>query len=77
MPVVDYMTQGELWCIMSFKCALVEKKTPPRFQTKIRVTKSNAMCRNQMKGVDSAYEMVYVPPRGGFQPDHVALFSQT
>ena len=43
MPVVDYMTQVELWCIMSFKCALVEN------QTNMRVTKSIAMCRIEMK----------------------------
>ena len=28
MPVVDYMTQVELWCIISLKCALVEKDRP-------------------------------------------------
>ena len=44
------MTQVELWCTTSFKCALCTcRKRPPRFQTNMRVTKSIAMCRIEMK----------------------------
>ena len=59
MPVVDYMTQVELWCIMSFKCALVKKDRP--------VSRLIWEWRNQLrcvelkwKGVDSACKMVYL-----------------
>ena len=53
--VVDWMTQVELWCIMSFKCALVEKDRPV---SKLRWGWRNHMRCGEMKwkGVYSAYK---------------------
>ena len=58
MPVVDYMTQVELWCT-SFKCALDEEDRP--------VSRLIWGWRNQLrcaelkwKGVDSACKIVYI-----------------
>ena len=59
MPVVDYLTEVELWCITSNKCAIVEKNCPDYNQ--MRRWWSHLKCAEiKWKGVDVECKMVYM-----------------